>query len=289
MINQKIFFKLKENKKITYLLMIPIIFGILYTSYIQFFLTYKSNIYVHFIDVGQGKATLIQTAYGNMLIDGGDVLQGPNVMQYLRYIGVYFIDYVIATHPHADHIGGLIYVLDNLPIGSLMKPYRSHTTLTFERFLYVLQTNDIYIKYPIVNNTLHLGDVTFTIVAPNSYGYSNLNNYSIVLLMEYGKRSFLFTADVETTSEMEILYLGHNISADVLQVAHHGSSTSTTEEFLQQVSPYIAIISAGRNNQYGHPHNVVLHRLLYNNVLIYRTDYHGHIVISTDGTNLVVH
>jgi len=244
--------------------------------------------FVHFIDVGQGDATLIQTPSGTMLIDGGDNHMGDTVVDYLLHSGVYFLDYVIATHPHADHIGGLISVLDSFPIGTLIMPNRAHTTLTFERFLDAIERNNVHVIEPIVGAVMELGDAVFTVVAPNSYGHAGLNDYSIVMHMAYGNVNFLFTGDAEAVSEREMLAYGHNISADILRVGHHGSSTSTIYEFLHEVDPIIAVISAGYGNPFGHPHNSVINRLYDRGVSIYRTDYHGHIVITTDGQNIWV-
>lgn len=278
----------RGNKNVLfYFILFLTFFGIVaYILYINFARSY--NITVHFIDVGQGDATLISSPYGNMLIDGGDNHMGPTMVQYLSNLGIYFINYVIATHPHADHIGGLIPVLDNFSVGTLIMPNRAHTTLTFERFLEAIEKNDINVIEPIVNNSITIGNISFNIVAPNSYGYSNLNDYSIVILMEYRDVSFLFTGDAERVSEQEILSENHNISANVLQVGHHGSNTSTTQEFLQRVNPQIAVISVGEGNMYGHPHNAVINRLNYHGIYIFRTDIHGNILISTNGRSIRV-
>ncbi|MCL1936347.1 MAG: MBL fold metallo-hydrolase [Defluviitaleaceae bacterium] len=255
-----------------------------------FFYVYNNTDYVivHFIDVGQGKSTLIQSPYGTILIDGGDVSAGNTVVSYLFNYNIRYIDYVIATHPHSDHIGGLIPVIRTFDIGNIIKTNRSHDTLIYGQFREVISSNDIDIIIPYVPKKFTLGNIEFEIIAPNNRGYSSLNDYSIVILMTYNDIRFLFAADAEEMSEIEMLMQGYEIDADILQVGHHGSITSTSYEFLQAVSPYIAVISAGRGNMYGHPNQPILDRLNDSSILIYRTDYHGHIVISTDGNNIFV-
>ncbi|MCL2235964.1 MAG: MBL fold metallo-hydrolase [Defluviitaleaceae bacterium] len=244
-------------------------------------------VYVHFIDVGQGDAVLIRTAYGAVLIDGGDNHMGQRVIDYLHSHGVRELAYVIATHPHADHIGGLIPIISEFPIGTLIMPNVTHTTLTFERFIEALENSHINVSPPVIGDTFAFGEAVFTIIAPNSSGYSNLNDYSVATHLTFGSTSFLFTGDAERTSEGEMVAL-HSLSANVLHVGHHGSNTSTTEEFLSAVSPQIAVISVGANNTFGHPHSQVITRLVSHGVRVYRTDIHGNITITSNGTNVTV-
>ena len=241
---------------------------------------------VHFIDVGQGDAVLIQTTDGHIMIDGGDNHMGERVVQYLHDAGVQELAYVIATHPHADHIGGLIEVLNTFPVGTLIMPPVAHTTRTFERFLNAIEENDVSLRGPTVGSTFSVGDAVFTIIAPNSSGHANLNNYSVSIRMVLGDTSFIFTGDAELESEMEMILAGHTLYADVLHVGHHGSSTSTTQAFFDAVSPSIAVIQLGANNTYGHPHREVRDRL--DGIRVYRNDEHGHIVLVTDGETITV-
>jgi len=241
---------------------------------------------VHFIDVGQGDSVLIQTTEGSVLIDGGNTNMGSRVVEYLRDVGVAEIAYVVATHPHADHIGGLVTVLGEFPIETLIMPNVVHDSRTFERFLDVVEQRDIPLREPIVGSSFYVGEAEFTIIAPNSTVYQNLNDYSVSLRMQLGNTVFIFTGDAERQSELEMTQ--HFISADVLHIGHHGSNTSTTQEFLDAVSPTIAVINVGENT-YGHPSSDVLDRLSNSGVYsIYRSDYHGDIVIVTDGFSLSI-
>ena len=248
-----------------------------------------NEVIVHFIDVGQGDSVLIQSTQGNVLIDGGDNHMGGHVSDYLHRAGVAELTYVIATHPHADHIGGLIEVLNQFPVGRLIMPPVAHTTVTFERFLDAIESNGVPLKEPIAGSGFSVGDAHFTIIAPNSTGHTDFNDYSVSLHMNFGATSFIFTGDSEAAAELEMLSAGHNLSSDVLHVGHHGSTTSTAQEFLDAVNPSIAVISVGADNSYGHPHNAVMSRMRVAGIKIYRTDHHGNIVIVSDGANLIVY
>ena len=269
-------------------ILFAIVLGWYYVSFHEPMRT-ANSVVVHFIDVGQGDATLIQTRGGSVLIDGGDRQAGPVVVSYLRNEGISKISYVVATHPHADHIGGLIDVLGEFEVGTIIMPRVAHTTITFERFIDAIEENNIPVREPVVGSTINMGGATFTIVAPNSSWYANLNDYSVSMLLLYGETRFLFTGDAERESEMEMVERGHDISAQILHVGHHGSRTSTVQPFLDAVSPQIAVISVGANNPFGHPHREVVNRLEAAGVAIYRTDLHGTIVISTDGINFTIH
>ena len=247
------------------------------------------NVTVHFIDVGQGDATLIQTGEGNVLIDGGDRRTASALVQYLKDSGVNRLDRVVATHPHADHIAGLANVIDTFEVDTIIMPKVAHTTLTFERLLDAIEKNGVTLQEPVAGDSFTLGDTVFTIVAPNSTGYRNLNNYSVSLRVLHGSVAFLFTGDAEAESENEMLEKRRNISAQVFHVGHHGSKTSNTQAFLDAVSPEIAVISCGTGNTFGHPSEEILERLEEAGVTVYRTDLLGTIVMSSDGSSLTVH
>ena len=244
------------------------------------------EIFVHFIDVGQGDAILVQNADNAVLIDSGPRGAEADLIAYLRSQGVHTLDVVVATHPHADHIGSKPGILDNFNVLEVWMPDAIHTTLTFERFIDAIYRNDIEVSRISAGDRLRAGQIQMMAVAPGSSGHNNLNNYCIVLHMVYGETAFLFTGDAEAYTEEKILRSGRNIRADVMLAGHHGSHTSSTDAFLDAVGAHTAVISAGANNRYGHPHGVVLNRLQARNMDVLRTDLHGTIVFATDGETI---
>ncbi|MCL2578486.1 MAG: MBL fold metallo-hydrolase [Oscillospiraceae bacterium] len=247
------------------------------------------GIEVHFLDVGQGESVLIVAPEKNVLIDGGDNGRGPEVLGYLRGQGVERVDILIATHPHADHIGGLIEVVRELEIGEVILPELPDqlvpTTRTYTNFLMALLERELSITPARPGQMFALGDgATLTILGPIR-GYSEVNDFSVVSRLEYGQVSFLFTGDIEVAAESDLAHAG-GIRSSVLSVAHHGSRTSTTQSFLNAVAPNIAVISAGMDNRYGHPHRSTIERLEEMDVRILRTDLNGTIVLVTDGEAL---
>lgn len=250
----------------------------------------NKNLVVDIIDVGQGESILIRLPREKtMLIDAGSRSESSKVVNYIKDRGIYKIDYLIATHPHEDHIGGMVDVIENFDIGKIYMPKVTHTSKTFKNMLYAIKNKGLKIT-PAEGGNKILEDSTLSvdILAPNSNKYESLNNYSIVLKITYGKTSFLFTGDAEKISEKEILDMGYNVRADVLNVGHHGSNSSTTKKFLEEVSPQIAVISYGKDNKYGHPHTEVINRLEELGVDIYTTAKHGDISIECDGTHISI-
>ena len=247
----------------------------------------EGTLEVHYIDVGQGDATLIKCGSHAMLIDGGNNNKGTTVQLYLKKQGVESLDYVIGTHPDADHIGGLDVIVYKYNCDTVIMPDYEKDTKTYQELVDVIHDKNMKITYPVVGEQYALGEAKFTIIAPNSNSYGgNANDYSVAILLEYGKNRFLFTGDAEEASEAEMLTNGIDISADVYKVAHHGSRSASTQEFLNAVHPKYAVISCGEGNSYGHPHAEVLNWLRSMGVEVFRTDEQGSIIASSDGENI---
>lgn len=238
-------------------------------------------------DVGQADCILVKAGERAMLVDAGDTGQDSLILSYLADNGVTKLDYLVATHPHSDHIGSMAAVVRGMDsIGTLLMPDVIHTTQTFENLLDAIEEKDVYVSIPQTGDTFEMGNVRIKVLAPNSDNYSDLNNYSIVLRIEYGQSAFLLTGDAEDISESEQLEKDFIYGADVLKVGHHGSSSSTTEQYLEAVSPSYAVISCGKDNSFGHPHNETVSRLTDGGVTIYRTDENGSVTFTTDGSTI---
>jgi len=230
---------------------------------------FSGSLKVHFLDVGQGDSIFIELPNEEtMLIDAGNSADGNKIISYIKNKGYSTINYMVATHPHADHIGGMTTVVQGLDIKSIYMPKATHTTKTYEDLLTTIQNKGLKIKTAKAGvNIINSSDLKLDIVAPNSDSYENLNDYSAVLKLSYKEKSFLFTGDAESTSLNEIK---SNIKADVLKVGHHGSSTSTSYTFLSKVSPKYAVISVGKGNSYGHPTSDTLNKLKSAGIQVYR-------------------
>jgi len=236
---------------------------------------------VHFIDVGQGDAELIVSPEGRLaLIDGGVADSG--VLAYLQSQGVSRLDLVVATHPHADHIGGLIQVLKSLPVAEVVTNGQPTTTLTYEHFLDAIA--DVGAEYVEVKrgDTIPFGGLAFQVLSPPSTPGDDLNSNAIVLRLVYGASSFLFMGDADQAAEASILLVGLPVQADILKVGHHGSRTASSPAFLGAVEPKIAVYSAGRGNSYGHPHPETLEALASAGVEVYGTEVNGTVVVTAD-------
>jgi len=251
--------------------------------------THKSTDFrITYLDVGQGDAELIQSGGQTMLIDAGGNSTAKSLVNLLQNKGITKIDVLVGTHPHEDHIGGLDAVINQFDIGTIYMPEVAATTKTFEDVLTAIETKGLTVTSPKPGKTFTLGTATGTILAPNGKDYDDLNNYSIVIRVTYGNTSFLFAGDAETKSENEILAKGFNVHAEVLKVGHHGSTSSTSDNFLKAVSPEYAVIEVGKGNDYGHPHQETLDKLNTAKVKIYRTDLNGNITFTSDGNKITV-
>jgi len=244
---------------------------------------------VHFIDVGQGDAILIQTPAGqNMLVDAGENDHGDMVVNYLISQGVKNLDIVVGTHPHSDHIGGLDTVINKFPVKNIYMPKITNNTESFRDVLNAVKNKGLKISTAKAGVVVPLEGVSCRFAAPVKDSYEDLNNYSAVIKMEYGSQSFLLTGDAGTESEAQILYSGVNLKSTVLKVGHHGSYSATGSKFLNAVAPQFAVIMLGADNKYGHPHTQTLSRLSKAGIKIYRTDKNGTIVFITDGKDMKV-
>jgi beta-lactamase superfamily II metal-dependent hydrolase len=243
----------------------------------------SENLTVHFLDVGQGDSELIQFNGKNILIDAGDQGAGPIVKSYLRIHGVSSLDLVVATHPHSDHIGGLLTVLNDFQVGQVLDSGQVHTTPTFEDFLNLIDKKNIPYNVAERGQTIDLDpSLRIEVLSPTSTPFDNLNENSIVLKVTYNKVSFLLMGDAGFEAENSLLASGYDLKSDILKVGHHGSSSSSSSAFLSRVKPTSSIIEVGAANAYGHPTQKTLSALQSTGSKVYRTDTNGNIVVTTD-------
>ncbi|MBQ2927513.1 MAG: MBL fold metallo-hydrolase [Oscillospiraceae bacterium] len=243
---------------------------------------------VHFIDVGQADCALLECGGEYMLIDGGNREDGQLVVSYLEQQGVEELSAVVCSHAHEDHVGGLPAVLAVYPTAAVYAPTRTYSSNVFDDFLYYTDQQGLEVTLPVPGDAFSLGETQVTVLGPVK-SYADPNDTSIVLRVEYGEASFLFTGDMETTAENDMLDYWDDASlfrADVLKVGHHGSNTSTGYRFLYEVDPDYGVISVGTDNSYGHPHEEPVSRMKDAGVTMLRTDELGHILASTDGQEI---
>ena len=253
----------------------------------------SSILQVHYIDVNQGDSILIQINNKNMLIDSGPKEYRSNLISYIKKLNLSKIDYLIATHPHEDHIGNMSTIIKKFNIGSFYAPKVESTSKCFEDMISALKAKNL--KINILNNntnSINIGNKTqvniYTYDINNLTNTKNLNynNYSPLIHLIYGNTSFLFTGDLEKDGEESILSNSPNLKSMVLKIGHHGSSSSTSEIFLKAVTPSVAVISVGKDNSYGHPHKETLDTLNKYNIKTLRTDIEGTITLCSDGNKI---
>lgn len=242
---------------------------------------------IHFIDVGQGDAIYVVTPGKNLLVDGG----WPNtgVVEYLNELEVEKIDIVIGTHPHADHIGGLINVFHTFEVGEVVDPAVTHTTATFNTYMTTIDFYDIPFTAGRRGMTWELSEnAHMVLLHPVNPSSNHLNNASVVARVSLGEVTLLLTGDAERDAETQMLEVSDLLNVDILKVGHHGSWTSSNEDFLAAVQPKVSVIMCGKDNDYGHPHDAAMQRLLATGTKIYRTDLHGHVIITSNGVDYSV-
>lgn len=252
----------------------------------------RDEMMVHFIDVGQGDSILITAGNDTMLIDCGEIGKAPIVENYLASQGVDQLDYVIGTHPHSDHMGCMDEIVKYYNIGELILPHLPDkdipTTKYFERFLDAAEACNLNMTEAEIGRKIKLGDAECEIIAPCSEKYGNTNNYSVGVIIHHGGNSFLLTGDAEASAEKEMLESGRLADVDVYKAGHHGSDTSSSDGFLDKVSPEIAVISCGTGNSYGHPKQSTLDKFVERGIQVYRTDLSGSVKITSDGKEISV-
>ena len=242
-----------------------------------------SNLKVYFIDVGQGDCTLIEKDGQYALIDAGNNRDGKKLVEYFKSLGIEKFKYVIGTHPHEDHIGGMDNIIKNFNIEHYLMPDLITPTPTFEEVLTQLENKNIKYEVPEIDSTFKLKDAKFKVIFIDN-DEEDMNNSSIVLKLTYKNISYLFMADAEKKVEYQIL--NKDIKSNVLRVGHHGTKYATTKEFLNAVNPEYSIISVGKNNDYGFPKEEVLNRIKNSGSRLFRTDTRGTIISTTDGANI---
>ena len=240
------------------------------------------GLYVHYIDVGQGDSELVCCNGEYMLIDAGEPDASDAVLEYLDALGIDRLDYLVCTHGHSDHCGGLDAVVESLGVETVFTSPYAGDSPSYEIFTDAVYDAGLELTVPVLEESYRLGEASFSFIGPLE-DYDNLNDDSLVMRLEYGNTSFLFTGDMTSKAEKDLINDGADLRCDVLKVGHHGSSGSSCYQFLYEAQPGIGVISCEKGNSYGHPHEETLSRLNDADVTVYRTDLEGSIVIFSDG------
>lgn len=274
----------KRNKKKIFSFIVFLLLSLVsFYFYKEEDFTVSSNLKIYYLDVGQADSTLLINNGKTMLIDTGNYDDSKFVIDYLNNLGIKKIDYLIGTHPHEDHIGSMASIIKNFDIDKIYMPDVVTTTSFFENVLIEVKNKGYFIETPKEGDSFNLGEAVVDVLYLDN-DEDNFNDDSIILRVKFGSNKFLFMGDASSKVEEKIL--NKNLSADILKVGHHGSSTSTSNEFLKYVNPKYAIISVEKNNSYGHPSELVLKKLNDKNISILRTDECGTIVVESDGNNI---
>ena len=245
----------------------------------------QGNMAVHFIDVGQGLAILVQSGGENLLYDGGNRSHADEVVQYLKNQQVETINYMISSHYDEDHLGGLVKCLDNFEVDHVLGSDYVHTSDLFNTFMNTATAHAIIVEYPSVGDTYEFGTGSFTVMAPDGIS-QNSNDNSVVIRLVNGNNSFMFMGDAEEMSEQDMISTGMNLDCDVLSLGHHGSASSTSWDLLEAASPSWAVISCGLNNSYGHPAAETMGKLSDMDIPVFRTDDQGTVIALSDGNTI---
>lgn len=239
----------------------------------------ESTLTVRVFDVGQADAILIKQGSDEMLIDAGNESDGAGVSLALNELGVDEIEYLVATHVHEDHIGGMGKIISDYAVKNIWIPSQVSTTIVWNNFTESIVAENVTPITPIVGTQVILGGAIVTVVGPQSTGYSDANDYSLVVKVNYGGNSMILMGDAESTSETELMNYG-SIESDVLKIGHHGSSTSSSRDFIKAVNPRFAVVSVGAGNSYGHPAAETVERFFNYHIPLYRTDTNGTVTVS---------
>lgn len=243
---------------------------------------------VHFLDVGQADCALLISGEETMLIDGGNANDSSLVYSYLNDFGIEHLDYIIGTHAHEDHMGGLSGALTKATVGKIFVPKIGSDAKFYKSFMEKAIERAIEIEIPDQKKNFTFGNCNVTLLNPGSETEEEINNTSLITRVTCDENTFLFTGDAEKSEEETILGWRTSMGATVLKAPHHGSDSSSSIPFMEAVRPQIVVISVGKDNPYGHPHEKILNRYDEFGAYVFRTDVSGHIVMKSDGENIEV-